>query len=140
MGESLPQSVLRRIVEEVGKEPGRFSEIVASYLPLLMEYVAPILRSDRRAYARFRYVFVNSWRHAFGEEIPPPDFEGVYDYEVLISKLMQHIADYADRVPVVLRLRGIYPAVEVEKRIRLLLSRVLFGTVLDLLRYEGIIP
>lgn len=140
MGESLPHSVLRRVVEEVREDPSRFSEVVASYLPLLMKYASSLLSDDERAFARFKLAFLESWRYTFGGEIPPPDFEGIYDYEVLVGKLMQHVAGYRDRLPKVLRLWGIYPAVEVEARVRLLIAGVLFGAILDLLRFEGVIP
>ena len=136
MGESFPRAVLRRIVEEVKQEPEARAELVARYLPLLFEYSAPYLM-DRRGFSRFKYALLSKWETVFGGEVPCPDFEGIYNYDSLLNRLFSHVVSYRDRLPRVLRLWGIYPAVEVESRVRALITSVLFGALVDLLRFTG---
>jgi len=128
--------VVRKIVEEVRQEPKAKAELLSKYLPVLLECAMPYL-ADRKGFARFRYALLVKWRTVFGEEIPPPSFEGVYDYETMVSRMYQHVAEYRERVPKVLRLWGIYPTVEVEAMVKTALMDVLFSAVLDVLRYAG---
>ena len=136
---ALPNVVIMRIVDAIRGNPGERSSLIASYLPLLISYVTGLLQ-DRRVFARFRYAFENQWRIVF-PDIPPPDYEGVFNYDTLVNKFYSYILSSEERrlkVYVSLKLTDrIVSAAMIEATIRMALAEILFNTVVDVLRFVG---
>ena len=132
---ALPSAIVRKVVDAVREDPGVRQILIATYLPLLVDYVSPYL-SDTRIYTRFKHVMTQYWRQVFGD-IPLPDFEGVLNYDTFVGRLFQQLMEYRERVFARLRLHGIYSGAEIDRMVKSLLSEAIFSAVLDVLKFVG---
>jgi len=61
----LVKTVMDKIIEEMRAEPEKRVEVIAKYLPLLVEYVSSIAQTNRAVYARLNYALALKWREKF---------------------------------------------------------------------------
>ena len=136
---ALPSAIIMSIVEAVKTRSMDRQTLIHDYLPLLLNYIAGLLY-DRRVFARFKYALERQWRLAF-QDIPPPDYEGVFNYDTLIERFYSHLFSSEEskaRAYATLKLSGrIISGAKVDAVIRSVLAEILFNTVVDVLKFTG---
>jgi hypothetical protein len=133
---SLPRAIVAKIVSEVRSNPQSREILIATYLPFLVNYVAPLLHTNKMMFAQFKLYFTRQWQVVFSD-IPVPDFEGVFDYETMIERFYRHILEYRDRVHAKLGLRGIVSGTELERATKMAIMDILYTAVIGILRFRG---
>ncbi len=136
---ALPNVIIVKIIDAVKTQPEERSALIGVYLPLLINYTAGLLH-DRRVFTRFRYAFEKQWRLAF-PDIPPPDYEGVFNYETLINKFYSYLMVSEERMVKAysaLKLtERIISSARIEASIKAVLAEILFNTIVDTLKFTG---
>jgi hypothetical protein len=127
------QEVIRRIVASANS-PQAVEDLSLAFLPLLMDYVAPLLQNPT-IFARFRYALELHWK-AMLPGIPLPDTEGVYNYETAMQKLGEYLMQYSNKI-VAMHRSGIVPAYDVRNLVNRVAGLILFKAVIDVLRFVG---
>jgi len=133
---NLPRAVVSKILSELKADPHQRALLIETYLPLLINYVAPMLHTNRMIFAQFKLYFMRQWQVMF-PDIPAPDFEGVYNYDTMIEKLYMHLLSYRDRVYARLGLRGIRSGAELERALKSIIMDMLYTAVVGVLRFRG---
>jgi hypothetical protein len=133
---NLPRAVVSKILNELRADPQQRALLIETYLPLLINYVAPMLHTNRMMFAQFKLYFTRQWQVVF-PDIPTPDFEGVYSYDTMIEKLYGHLLSYRDRVYARLGLRGIRSGAELERALKSVIMDILYTAVVGVLRFRG---
>ena len=131
-----PRAIITKIISEVRSSPESRVYLVTAYLPLLLSHVAALVNNNRMLLAQFKFYFVRQWQVEF-PDIPVPDFEGVYSYDTMIRRFVEHIMVYRDRVYVRLGVHGIRSGVELEQAVKLKLAEILYNTAVGLLEFLG---
>jgi hypothetical protein len=132
----LPRAVVSKILGELRADPQQRALLIETYLPLLVNYVAPMLYTSRMMFAQFKLYFTRQWQVLF-PDIPTPDFEGVFNYDTLVEKLYMHLLSYRDRVYARLGLRGIKSGAELERALKSIIMDMLYTAVVGVLRFRG---
>jgi len=130
---SLVQEVVKKIVTNANS-PQAVEDLALTFLPLLMDYVAPLLQNPM-IFARFRYSLELHWK-AMLPDIPLPDTEGVYNYETAMQKLGEYLMQYSNKI-VAMHKPGIVSAYEVKNLINRIAGLILFKAVIDVLKFVG---
>jgi hypothetical protein len=133
---SLPRAIVAKIVSDVRANPQSREILIATYLPFLVNYIAPLLHTNKMMFVQFKLYFTMQWQVVF-HDIPVPDFEGVFNYETMIERFYKHILEYKDRVYARLGLRGIKSGAELEHAIKLAIMDILYTAVIGILRFRG---
>jgi hypothetical protein len=132
----LPRAIVAKIIGEVRADPQSREVLIATYLPFLVNYVAPLLYTNKMMFAQFKLYFTRQWQVVF-PDIPVPDFEGVFNYDTMINKFYEHLLEYRDRVYARLGLRGIKSGAELERAVKFVLMDILYTAVIGVLRFRG---
>jgi hypothetical protein len=133
---NLPRAVVSKILSELRADPHQRALLVETYLPLLINYVAPMLHTNRMLFAQFKLYFTRQWQVVF-PDIPTPDFEGVYNYDTMVEKFYKHLLSYRDRVYARLGLQGIKSGAELERALKSIIMDMLYTAVVGVLRFRG---
>ena len=131
-----PRVIINRIISEIKSNPGSRTVLISAYLPLLMNHVAVLVNTNRMLFSQFKFYFIKQWQVEF-PEIPVPDFEGVYSYDTMIKRFVEHLLAYKDRVYVKLGIHGIKSGAELEQLLRLKLVEILYNSVVGVLEFVG---
>jgi hypothetical protein len=132
MSESVPKTIMLTIINSLKENPYSYSMQVSNYLPLLYDYLEAYITKDKIIFAYFKKSLIDSWAGVM-RDIPPPDLEGVYDLETLVTKLMEHTMKYEKQVMKLARLEGVTSTLERKNALRELLNKVIYQAVLDTL-------
>jgi len=135
LSDSIAVAIVDAVVKRVTSSPGERADAIEAGLPLLMDCVAPELLTDKMMFARFKLAFIRKWQATF-PDIPVPDFEGVFDYDSMVKRFVEHLLAYRERVYAKLG-TSIRSAAELERALRAPLLDVLFSAVLDALKFKG---
>ena len=132
-----PAFLVFEIFRAVATSPGAEDVLIASRLPYLLEYVSKKLDEDPIDYAYFKESFTKNWKKVL-PDIPQPDFEGSLGYEGIIRKFTDYLRNYRDRL---FAMYGndetVKTTIEVKAVIEYFVNKVLFYTVLDMLKFWG---
>jgi hypothetical protein len=132
-----PAFLVFEIFMAVATSPGAEDVLIASRLPYLLEYVSKRLDEDPIDYAYFKQSFIKNWQKVL-PDIPLPDFEGSLGYEAMIRRFMAHLHSYRDRLYAMYgEDESVKTSIEVKSVVASLVNKVLFYTVLDMLKFWG---
>lgn len=132
-----PAFLVFEIFRAVAASPGAESVLIASRLPYLLEYVSKKLDEDPIDYAYFKQSFIKNWQKML-PDIPLPDFEGALGYEGMIQRFTAHVYSYRDRLYTMYgEGESVKASIEVKSVLASLVNKVLFYTVLDMLKFWG---
>jgi len=132
MSENVPKTIMLTIINSLKENPYSYSMQISNYLPLLYDYLEAYIVKDKIVFAYFKKSLIDSWMSVM-RDIPPPDLEGVYDLETLVTKLMEHTMKYEKQVMKLARLEGITSTLERKNALKDLLNKVIYQAVLDTL-------
>jgi hypothetical protein len=133
---NLPRAVVSKILSELKADPHQRALLIETYLPLLINYVAPMLHTNKMMFAQFKLYFTRQWQVVF-PDIPVPDFEGVYNYDTMVEKLYRYLLNYRDMVYARLGLRGVMSGAELERALKSVIMDMLYTAVVGVLRFRG---
>ena len=140
--ETLARLMLKKIIEEVAVDPGKYNLLINAYLPFLVSYTLPFLR-NKVDFAVFKSSLYKRWKESFGENVPPPDLTAAIDYEGLQKAMLERLnncrRDEKCRKELYAKLgfTGLIDAIDVQRALLSIINTIIFDCIVDVLNMRG---